>query len=128
MKKYLDEFKEFINKGDVVMVAVGLVMALYFKAIVDGILEGIVNPLIAAIFGKPNFIEIGFTINESRFSIGLVINAIINFLLVAAVLFLVVRAYNNFKRNAPPAPPEPSPEITVLTEIRDELRAGRGQV
>lgn len=128
MKKYIDEFKEFINKGDVIMVAVGLVMALYFKAIVDGILDGIINPLIAAIFGKPNFVDIGFTINGARFSIGLVINALINFLIVAFVLFLVVRAYNKFKRNAPPAPAEPSPEITVLTEIRDELRAGRGSV
>ena len=55
------------------------------------------------------------------------INAIINFVVVAVFLFLVVKAYNNFKRNAPEAPAEPSPEVTVLTEIRDELRAGRTQ-
>jgi large conductance mechanosensitive channel len=127
MKKYIDEFKDFINKGDVIMVAVGLVMALYFKAIVDGLLAGVINPIIAAIFGKADIAAIGFTINGALFSIGLVITAIINFLVVAVILFLIVKAYNNFKRNAPPAPAEPSPEITVLTEIRDELRAGRGQ-
>jgi large conductance mechanosensitive channel len=126
MKKYIDEFKEFINKGDVVMVAVGLVMALYFKAIVDALLAGIINPIIAAIFGKANINEIGFTINGARFSIGLVITAIINFLVVSVILFLIVRAYNTFKRSAPPAPADPSPEVTVLTEIRDELRAGHG--
>jgi large conductance mechanosensitive channel len=125
MKKYLDEFKEFINKGDVIMVAVGLVMALYFKAIVDAILAGVINPIIAAIFGKATLDSIGFDIGDARISIGLVFSAIINFLVVAFFLFLVVRAYNNFKRTAPAAPPEPSPEITVLTEIRDELRAGR---
>ena len=52
VKKYIDEFKEFINKGDVIMIAVGLVMALYFKAIVDAVLAGVINPIIAAIFGK----------------------------------------------------------------------------
>jgi large conductance mechanosensitive channel len=127
VNKYIDEFKEFINKGDVIMIAVGLVMALYFKAIVDAVLEGVINPIIAAIFGKSSLDAVGFDIGNSRISIGLVFTAIINFLVVALFLFLVVKAYNNFKRNAPEAPAEPSPEITVLTEIRDELRAGRTQ-
>jgi large conductance mechanosensitive channel len=125
MKSSIAEFKEFINKGDVVMIAVGLVLALYFKAIVDAFLEGVIDPLIAAIFGKTNFVDIGFTINGSLISIGLVINAIISFVVVAFILFLVIKSYNKFKAGAPPAPAEPSPEITVLTEIRDELRAGR---
>jgi large conductance mechanosensitive channel len=127
MKKWSDEFKDFINKGDVVMVAVGLVMALYFKAIVDALLNGVVNPIIAAIFGKADIVDIGFTINGARFSIGSVITAAINFIVVAVILFLIIKAYNNFKRTAPEAPAEPSPEITVLKEILDELRAGRGQ-
>jgi large conductance mechanosensitive channel len=127
MKKWIEEFKDFINKGDVVMVAVGLVMALYFKAIVDALLNGVVNPIIAAIFGKADIVDIGFTINGARFSIGSVITAAINFVVVAVILFLIIKAYNNFKRTAPEAPAEPSPEVTVLKEILDELRAGRGQ-
>jgi large conductance mechanosensitive channel len=127
VKKYLDEFKEFINKGDVIMIAVGLVMALYFKAIVDAVLAGVINPIIAAIFGKASLDEIGFDIGDARISIGLVISAVINFIVVALFLFLVVKAYNNFKRTAPEAPAEPSPEITVLKEILEELRAGGTQ-
>ena len=127
MKSMWAEFKDFINKGDVVMVAVGLVMALYFKAIVDALLNGVVNPIIAAIFGKADIVDIGFTINGAKFSIGAVITAAINFVVVAVILFLIIKAYNNFKRTAPEAPAEPSPEVTVLKEILDELRAGRGQ-
>jgi large conductance mechanosensitive channel len=127
VKKYLDEFKDFINKGDVITIAVGLVMALYFKAIVDALLNGVINPIIAAIFGKSSLDAIGFDIGDARISIGLVFSAIINFLVVAVFLFLVIKAYNNFKRTAPEVPAEPSPEITVLTEIRDELRAGRNR-
>jgi large conductance mechanosensitive channel len=127
VKKYIDEFKEFIGGGDVIMVAVGLVMALYFKTIVDALLDGVINPIIAAIFGKQNFVDIGFTINNADFSIGLVINAIINFIVVAAILFLIVKGYNNFKRKAPEVSEEPSPEVTVLQEILDELKARRSQ-
>ena len=127
MKKYINEFKDFINQGDVITIAVGLVMALYFKAIVDAVLAGVINPIIAAIFGKSSIGDIGFDIGDARISIGLVFLAIINFLVVALFLFFVVKAYNNFKRTAPPVPEAPSAEVTVLTEIRDELRANRRQ-
>ena len=120
MKKLLDEFKEFIAKGDVVMIAVGLIMALYFQKIVDAILEGVINPIIAAIFGESNFRDIGFDVGDARISIGLVIDAAISFVVVALVLFLLVKAYNRFKaeENEEAGPSE----LDVLTEIRDELR------
>jgi large conductance mechanosensitive channel len=127
MKKWLQEFKDFINKGDVITIAVGLVMALYFTKIVNAVLDGVINPIIAAIFGKGSFTEIGFDIGDARISIGLVIDAIISFVVVAIILFLIVKAYNNYKANAPEAPAEPSPEATVLKEILEELRTGRGQ-
>jgi large conductance mechanosensitive channel len=126
MKELWQEFKEFINKGDVVTIAVGLVMALYFTKIVNAVLNGVINPIIAAIFGKSGFTDIGFDIGDARISIGLVIDAIISFVVVAIFLFLIIRAYNRFKATAPEAPAEPSPEVTVLKEILDELRAGRG--
>ena len=53
MKNMLEEFKEFINKGDIVTIAVGLVLALYFKTIVDAFIDGVIKPIIAAIFGEP---------------------------------------------------------------------------
>ena len=55
MKKMLDEFKEFISKGDVVTIAVGLILALYFAKIVEALLNGVINPIIAAIFGESNY-------------------------------------------------------------------------
>jgi large conductance mechanosensitive channel len=121
MKNMLDEFKAFIAKGDIIMIAVGLVMALYFQKIVDALLDGVVNPIIAAIFGKSNFAEIGFDIGDARISIGLVIDAIISFIVVAFILFLIVKAYNQMKK--PEEEAAGPTEIELLTEIRDSLRS-----
>ena len=114
------EFKEFLNKGDVITIAVGLILALYFAQIVNAILDGIVLPIIAAIFGKPDFSRIGFTINHSFFSIGLVINAVISFIVVGFILFLIVKAYNAMRRA--PGDEGGDTELSVLREIREELR------
>jgi large conductance mechanosensitive channel len=122
MKKILAEYKEFISKGNVVMVAVGLVMALYFKTIVDAFIDGVIMPIIAAIFGEENFIEIGFDIGDAHISLGLVIQAIIVLFVVDFILFLVVKAYNRYILK--PAEDQPT-ELDVLSEIRDELRVSR---
>lgn len=116
----IQEFKDFINKGNVITVAVGLVMGLYFQAIVNAILDGVIYPIIAAIFGKPSLGDVGFDIGDSRISIGLVIDALLMFVIVAFVLFLIVRAYNKYI--AKPAAESGPSEIELLTQIRDELR------
>ena len=120
MKKMIDEFKDFINKGDVVTIAVGLIMALYFQKIVEAILDGVINPIIAAIFGESNFQNIGFDIGDARISIGLVIDAAISFVAVAFILFLLIKAYNNWK--GPDEEDAGPSEVELLTEIRDSLR------
>ena len=118
MKNLINEFKEFISKGDVVVVAVGLVMALTFKTIIDSLIEGVINPIISAIVGETDLSSWGFDLGDSFVSIGLVINAIIYFISVAIILFFVVKAYNHWK-----GPDEvKTTELDVLTEIRDELR------
>lgn len=122
MKKLLQEFKEFIDKGDVVTVAVGLVLALYFKTIVDKIIEGVITPIVAAVAGKQNYAAIGFDIGDARISIGLVLGAVIDFLIVGFVLFLVVKAYNKVRKPAPEAAGAPT-EVELLTEIRDALKS-----
>lgn len=122
MKNMMAEFKDFIDKGDVVTIAVGLILALYFSKIVDAILEGVINPIIAAIFGESNFRDIGFDLGEARISIGLVIDAAISFIAVAFILFLLIKAYN--KSKAPEAEEDDGPsETDLLTEIRDQLKA-----
>jgi large conductance mechanosensitive channel len=120
MKNMFKEFKEFINKGDIVMIAVALVMALYFKAIVDQVIAGIIDPIIAAIFGESDISLIGFDIGDARISIGLVISAVIDFIIVAFILFLIVKAYNAWK-GADDEEAGPT-EVELLTEIRDSLR------
>jgi large conductance mechanosensitive channel len=118
------EFKQFLNHGDFVTIAVGLIIALYFQQIVNAILVGVLFPIIAAIFGKPDFQSIGFDIGKSRISIGLVINAIISFVIVAVLLFLILKAYDRFRRT--PEGAESDTELSVLREIRDSLQNGGG--
>ena len=118
------EFKEFLNQGDFITIAVGLIIALYFQQIINAILVGVLFPIIAAIFGKPDFSQIGFDIGDARISIGLVINAIISFLVVAALLFLILKAYNRMRRTR--QGDEADTELSVLREIRDSLRTGSG--
>lgn len=122
MRKYLVEFREFINKGDVVTIAVGLILALYFAKIVDAILNGVILQIIAAIFSEPDFSGIGFFLGDAFISIGAVINALISFLVVAFILYLIIRAYNRFRGPTEPGGPT---EAELLVEIRDELRAQR---
>jgi len=124
MKKFLLEYKEFINRGDVVVVAIGLVMALYFKAIVDQIIAALITPLIALIFGESNIAAIGFSISDTFFPIGLIFSALIDFLAVALILFFIIKAYNRFK--GPEVDEDDGPtEIELLAQIRDELRSNK---
>ena len=121
MKNLLKEYRDFINKGDVVTTAIGLVMALYFKTIIDKLIEGVITPIIAAIFGKADYTSIGFDIGDARISIGLVLGAIVDFIAVALILFFVLKAYNTMRKTAEEEPAGPT-EVELLTEIRDSLR------
>ena len=120
MKKMLAEFKGFLQKGDVVTIAVGLIMALYFTKIVDALLDGVILPIVSAMFGEPDYAKIGFNIGDARISIGLVIDAAISFVVVAFILFFILKAHGKLK---PAVEVDDGPsEIDLLTEIRDSLR------
>jgi large conductance mechanosensitive channel len=123
VKKLFGEYRDFINQGNVITVAVGLVMALYFKSIVDAFINGVIMPIVSAIVGEQSFEDIDVGIGDATLEIGLVIQAIIMFILVAFILFLIIKAYNSYI--AEPKDEEGPTELDVLTEIRDELRAGR---
>ncbi|HEX9659346.1 MAG TPA: large conductance mechanosensitive channel protein MscL [Rhodothermales bacterium] len=140
----LKEFKEFAVKGNMVDMAVGIIIGAAFGTVVKSIVDDILMPIVSLIAGAPDFSNLFVvlrnpnnavfeTVEAAReagavvLSYGLFINAVIAFLIVAFVLFIVVKAMNKLKRKeeaAPaPAPPEPSNEEKLLAEIRDLLRA-----
>ena len=121
MKKLFGEYRDFINQGNVITVAVGLVMALYFKSIVDAFINGVIMPIVSAIVGEENFDDIDIGIGDATLEIGLVIQALIMFLVVAMVLFFIIKAYNTYIAK-PDDEASTESEISLLTEIRDELR------
>lgn len=115
----LKEFKDFLTRGNLVEIAVGLVMALAFAAVVTSLVENLLTPLIAAIVGEPDFSQLVFTINDSAFRYGAFINALISFMLIgAAVFFFVVKPYNAYlARRRAGEDPSTKPCPHCLTEI-----------
>jgi large conductance mechanosensitive channel len=124
------EFRDFITRGNVIDLAVAVIIGLAFTAIVNAIVSGLITPLIGMIGGN-DFSDLDFTINGSTFEYGEVINAVIQFLLIAAaVFFFIVRPINMLnerrRRGEEPEPEELSDEAALLTEIRDLLRDRSG--
>lgn len=110
----VQEFKDFINRGNLIDIAVAFVVGLAFAAVITSFTEDIVNPLIAKIFTLDNLAE--WVVAD--ISIGAFLVAVINFLIVALVMFLVVKAYNRIRVRQAEAPSE---EVVLLREIRDGL-------
>lgn len=145
MSKIGKEFKEFINKGNVMNLAVGMIIGAAFTAIVKSLVDDIIMPVIGLLFGKVDFTNLFVTLDGSKYATlaeakeagaavlayGSFIMAIINFLLIAVVVFCLVKAVNKAQESIkkeekeeekPAAPPEPSAEEKLLTEIRDLLK------
>ena len=126
----LKGFKDFISRGNVVELAVGVIIGAAFKNIVDALVDGIINPLIAAVIGKPDFSDAFIlTLNGSDLKFGLLITAIINFILMAfAIYFCIVVPMNALnarrKKDEEETVEEASDEVKLLTEIRDALAQG----
>lgn len=97
MKKIINEFKEFINQGNVIDMAVGVVVGAAFKAIVDSLVSDLISPIIGIIF-QSDFSGLYVTINGSQIMYGSFITAVINFFIVAAVLFLFVKLVNRLRK------------------------------
>lgn len=116
----IKEFKEFISKGNLVEIAVGLILALAFAGLVASFTENLINPIIGAIFGQPNFDSLVIEMGDAQLRYGAFLTTLLNFLIVAFVLFLVVKAYNRMARKEEDV--GGPTETELLTEIRDELR------
>lgn len=125
----LNEFKAFIARGNVMDMAVGIIMGAAFTAIVTSLVDDLVNPLIGLLVGGVDFSKVSFGFGDAQFKLGNFINAVIKFIIIAWVVFLIVKGMNRMKdammkkeTPAPEAPKGPTAE-ELLAEIRDALKA-----
>jgi large conductance mechanosensitive channel len=123
----LDGFKKFILRGNVVDMAVGIVIGASFGAVVTGLVKAFIEPLIAVVAGKPDFTSIGFKVSDTLFPVGIFITALVNFLLIAmAVYFFVVLPVNmlvaRMHRSDKPADPTSKKCPECLSEIPLDAR------
>jgi large conductance mechanosensitive channel len=124
----MKEFKEFISRGNVMDMAVGIIIGGAFTAIVSSLVADIITPIIGMLLGGVNFSELAVTVGSAQLTYGNFIQAIINFLIIAWVVFMMVKAMNKMKKKEeekpaePEAPAEPPEDILLLREIRDSLK------
>lgn len=135
----IKEFREFIERGNVIELAVAFVMGVAFNAIIKSFVADIIMPLVGLVTGGVDFANRFIVLGAGKFATlaeaqeagaatlnyGVFINAIIEFIIIAFVLFMVVRTYNNMKKKeeeAPAAPAEPPRQEVLLEEIRDALK------
>ena len=124
MSGLVREFKEFVLRGNVVDLAVAVVIGAAFGAVVTSMVEDIITPIIAAIGGQPDFAGLTFEINDSVFRYGEFLNAVIAFLIIAAVIFfLVVKPINTLLERAR-REPTPDPTTTKCPECLSEIQIG----
>lgn len=130
-KGFLGEFRKFIARGNVMDLAVGVIIGASFKSIVDSLVNDIINPVLGIFAGDSEAMAASLSIQlpgGGAIMLGSFINAVVSFLIMAFVIFCMVKAMNAFRRKkeeAPAPPPAPSAEEVLLTEIRDLLREQR---
>ena len=126
----IKEFRDFIMRGNIIDLAVGFILGTAFAVVVTAFTNGILMALIAGIFGKPNFNDIVWHVGDGVIQIGTFLTAVVNFLIIAAALFLILKAVaaaTRSRKDANEDTPAPSDEAVLLTEIRDILSGARGQ-
>ena len=129
--KLLAEFKKFIARGNVIDMAVGIIIGSAFTKIVTSLVNDVVTPAIGILTGKVNVADLAYTFPNTEVAIkyGSFLQAVIDFLIIAFVVFVMVNAINNFhdklkkkEEEKPEEPPKPTKEEELLTEIRDLLK------
>ena len=129
MKQLLEDFRDFALKGNFLDLAVAVVIGLAFNAVVTSLVNDVVMPIIAAIVGKPDFDDLTISLGDTLVYYGRFLTALVNFLIIAATLFVIVRSFEEMQRRAirrgDVAEEEVNPDevqVQLLTEIRDALR------
>ncbi len=122
----MKEFKEFAMKGNVMDLAIGVIIGAAFGKIVASLVDNILMPIIGIFLQGINFATLSFKVGEAEIKYGLFIGAIIDFIVIALVMFMIIKAINNMKKKeepaAPASPPAPTKEQQLLMEIRDLLK------
>ncbi|MBQ2888144.1 MAG: large-conductance mechanosensitive channel protein MscL [Firmicutes bacterium] len=129
-KGFIAEFKEFIARGNVIDMAVGIIIGGAFTSIVNSLVNDIIMPFMAIFTGNISFNQLFFMVGNTVIPYGSFIHNIVNFLIISFAVFIMVKSINNMRRKqeaeaepeAPAAPPEPSEEVVLLREIRDSLK------
>ncbi len=119
------EFMAFISKGNVIDLAVGVIIGGAFGTIVSSLVDDIIMPLVGMLIGGVNFSTLTVKVGEARLAYGMFIQNVIDFLIVAACIFLFIKVINQFKRKKeeePAEPPKKDEQIVLLEEIRDLLK------
>ena len=131
MKSLVTEFKAFAMKGNVIDLAVAVVIGAAFGKIVTSLVSDIITPLIGLLMGGVDFSGLSYKLGEATVSYGVFIQSVIDFIIVAFAIFLVVKGLNKAQESldkkeaeAPKAPADPSEEVKLLREIRDSVRRG----
>lgn len=126
----IKEFREFISRGNVMDLAVAVIIGAAFTAIVTSLVDDIIMPVVGVLLGGVDFTSLSIQVGDASIMYGNFIQAIINFLIIAFVIFLMVKALNEASKRVPgmeqeeeeEQEEEPDPEVVLLTEIRDLLK------
>ncbi len=119
----LKEFKEFVMRGNIVDLAIAVIIGTAFGKIVTAFTDAVVMPIISLLLGQSGVAGLTIVIGRTFFPIGVFLQAVIDFVLIALVLFLMIKALNSLKKQEPAPPPPATPEdIILLREIRDALK------
>lgn len=127
MKKFLQEFKQFAMRGNVMDLAVGVIVGGAFSAITTSLINDIIMPVIGIFVSETSFADLSVSVGQAEITYGNFIQAVLNFIIMAFIVFCMVKAINTLTQKKkedvpPPPPPEPSAEEKLLTEIRDLLK------
>ena len=118
----LKEFKQFIARGNVIDLAVGVIIGAAFTAIVKSLVKNLINPLIGLFIGRIDLSNLTLKVGEANFRYGSFLNSIINFLIISFIVFLIVKAVNKFTKKEEGETPAAPTEVDYLKEIRDLLK------
>jgi large conductance mechanosensitive channel len=133
MKQLVRDFRDFALKGNFIDLAVAVVIGVAFNAVVNSLVNDVIMPIVAAIIGKPNFDDLTIMLGDTAVYYGRFLTAVVNFLIIAATLFVIIRSFEELQKRAirrgevtaEEAKPD-EVQIQLLTEIRDALTTPRG--